>query len=92
MSLQVINSVIENSDLSVMYRVHKQNEKPTCFKQNILFPPTGLTVALQREDGGGSWMFRMIIGHGTDDNNGSYRVRVTKTGHAITRTKRHINP
>ena len=36
-------------------------------------------------------MHGMIIGHGTDDQNGrGYRVRVTITDHGITRKKRHI--
>ena len=35
----------------------------------------------------------MITEYGTDvGNGGSYRVKSTKTGHAITRTKRHIKP
>ena len=33
----------------------------------------------------------MIKGHGTDDHSDKcYRVRVTTTGHAITRMKRHM--
>ena len=36
-------------------------------------------------------MHGTIIEPWTDNHNGrSYRIRVTKTGHVITRTKRHI--
>ena len=62
----------------------------TC--KNIQFLPTGSTVAVKREDFG-PWMHRMRIGYGTDDHNCRIsRVRVTKTGHAIIRMKRHIKP
>ena len=38
-------------------------------------------------------MHGIIIGHGTNNQNGrSYTIRVTKTGCAITRMKKHITP
>ena len=39
-TLQIISSVIENLDLSVMYRVYKLNEKPTY--SNILIKTVGI--------------------------------------------------
>ena len=60
--------------------------------KNILFLPTGSTVAVHRENGG-SCTYGTIIGHETENHiDRSYRVRVTRTGHAITRIKRHIKP
>ena len=45
-----------------------------------------------REDGG-PWMHGVIKGQRTDfHDEGSYRVSLTKTGHGITRTKKHIKP
>ena len=38
------------------------------YSNNILFLPTGATVAVQREDGG-TRTHGIIIGHGTDDHN-----------------------
>ena len=62
------------------------------YSQNILFLPMGTNVAVQGEDGG-LWMYVMIMCNGTDDHSGiCYRVRVTKSAHAITRMKGHIKP
>ena len=58
--------------------------------RNVTFLPAGSTVVVLREDGG-QWIHVMIIGNETDDHNGrNYRIRVTKTEHAISRMKRHL--
>ena len=55
--------------------------------KTILFLPTGSTITVQRNDGG-PWIHWMIIGRGTDDDNGrSYRARVTRAGCVIRKNK-----
>ena len=48
------------------------------------------TIAVQIEDGR-PWMHETIIGYGAEDHNERYyRIRVTKSGHAVVRKKRHM--
>ena len=56
----------------------------------ILFLPTQSTVVLQKEDGRPLTQ-RTLIRHGTEDHS-SRGYRMSKTGCAITRRKRHIKP
>ena len=60
--------------------------------KTIPFLPTRYTVVVQRK-GVAPWTHRMAKEHGTNDHDSrGYRIRVTKTGHAITTMKRHIKP
>ena len=52
--------------------------------------PAGLIVAVKHKDGR-PWTYGTIVDYGSDDYHGrSYKLRVTKMGHIITKTKRQI--
>ena len=58
--------------------------------KNILFLPTGSTVAVQHEDGE-LWTYETVIWHRFDVPHwGCYRMRVSNTGCIITRTNKHV--
>ena len=88
---QVLCNNDENNLIALLERQsQKSQDKDT--DKNIPFLYTGLTVAVQREDGW-SWMHGMIIEQRRDGQSGRYyTVWVTKMNCAITRTKRHIKP
>ena len=57
---------------------------------NIPLIPTGSIAVVQREDSR-VWMHGTIGGHRTEDHNRRiYKMRVTKTRHTITRTRRNM--
>ena len=87
----VLGNYSDSNNTSLLERQCQASQDiDTC--KNIPFLPTGSTVVVKREDGE-PWMHGTIMGHETDDhNNRSYIIRVTKTGHAVTRMKRHIQP
>ena len=58
--------------------------------KNIPFLPVGQTVAVQSKDAV-IWTFGSGVGHGSDDHiSRSYKIRVTKKGCTMKRTKRHM--
>ena len=59
----------DESNHTVLTNRQPFSNKDTDTQRNISFLPTGSTVVVQQEDGG-SWMQRMIIGHGSEDQTG----------------------
>ena len=60
--------------------------------RNYVSIPTGSTVVVQHEDGG-PWIYGTV--KGKDDHNHherSYNICITRTGHFVTRDKKHIKP
>ena len=68
----------------------KQKHMKKCYKTNayISFLPAGSAVAVQQEHRG-LWTHKTVVGPGSDGQRSrSYKI-VMKTGHIVTRIKRH---
>ena len=78
----------DDSYYSTLIKYSSRHEDVDTYK-DIPVLSTGSTVVIERGDG--RLMHGTMGWHGADDQNGrSYKVRVMKTSHIITRMKRHV--
>ena len=93
--MQIINKLPINSDHDDEYYealVNRQgmNDKKYDTARNYYLFSIGSIIVVQWQNGG-LWTHGTVVGGGDHNhNNRSYTIRITKTGHIITRNSKHI--
>ena len=78
-----------DADYTALIERQQNAEKDKDTHRCYLSLLTGLTTAVQCEDGG-PLVHGMVVGHGFEDHSGSYIIMVMNTRHLITRNQRNV--